>query len=498
MKWLLFLYSSVCLANPGLDQLIGGAKNKNFEPIKIKRTTLNLDDPFLVQVYGQLREKGIKDKEILGVYDALFAKDYQSVLAGLDFHSHKEFINATKVYVLYRLGHAQSAVNLWIDLSKRPGFLDSQLAVALDQVVGQDASNWLIKKGIVLTKRQKLHLQKLGDYNLQFHYSLQGLAFLRAGDQGLKIIPFLEKKDPLRLELAKSLILFYARKGELSSAAKVLKGVFEPVLIESNDTEDISEYYLMLGRLLYQAKAFDAAWEYYQLIPDESRHYMTAQVESMWISIREQDFGRIKGHAKTLELDIFQKEFLPERHLVTAMAHLKTCQFEKVNHSFQYFLRENKRHARDITKQLGSDAPIVLDKKNFYMRGIQVAQKRLPLEFGKLKGYKGYQLGKLQDQIELVKKQRKQEARRQWRNRELILEQAIQRMRFVKVEYLSSMRRLKDKLARLQKNSDQVSTKSSSLKQPGNIVFPFDGMFFSDELFHVTSAVTNLCLKDGL
>lgn len=496
IKLLILLFPLLSFGAEDLDKLIKSSSVKDFEPIKLKRTTLNLDDPFLVQIYGTLREKGIKDKGLMATYDALFNKDYQKVLQGLAFYSSENYINATKVYVLYRLGLAQSAVNMWIDLTKDSHFLNSQLAIALDQVIGKEASEWMVKKGIVLTERQVDHLRSFGNQNIRFQDSLRALAFLRSGEKSLKIIPYLEVNDPLRLELAKSVILAYARKGELSNAAKVLKGVFEPVLSKSDDTEAISDYYLMLARLLYQAKAFDAAWEYYQVIPDESRNFMTAQVESMWISMRQENFARIKGHAKTLELDIFRTEFLPERHLVSAMAHLKTCQFEKVNHSFENFLIENKNHAKVITENMEKDVPKIINEENFVFNRLQTGQKRIPLELGKLGDLEGYRKTRLKDQIALIDKRIVEESKRQWRNRKKILEAAIQRMRFVKVEYLSSMRRLKDKLALMQKNSDKVSIKNSGIKKSERIVFPFDGVFFADELFHVTSAVTNLCLKE--
>ena len=82
----------------------------------------------------------------------------------------------------------------------------------------------------------------------------------------------------------------------------------------------------------------------------------------------------------------------------------------------------------------------------------------------------------------------------QWSNRKKLLEQSIRNMRFVKIEYLSTMRRLKSKLALLN-NKDSISTQLAARSKTDQIKFPYDGVVFGDELFNYSSDIKNLCLK---
>lgn len=478
------------IAAEGIKKLIGDDQVNNFAPIKIKRAVLNLDDPFLVQAYGTLRELGIKDQKILEAFDLVFAKKYQDALTVFEsLTDQSALIEATKLYLIWKNKLSQTFINRWVKLANS-GFLNSRLGVALDEVVGSKFSQWMIKQGVFLSRSQQEKLFNLGLVKSRVNYSLQAMIRLRKRSDTLKVIPYLEAGDQLRLRLAESLILDYAKQGKLSDAAKVLKGVFEPVLSQAGSVEDISFYYLNLARLLYQARAFDAAWEYYQLIPDESKHYMKAQTESLWISMQKKDFAKVKGQAKTLEMEIFANQFYPERHLVTAMAHLQTCQFSKVEQTFKRFVKDNQAQAKVITKNLASPQPEFVDASNFYVTNLKKAQKNIEHELAL-----GLDQGLLVSQRTELTDALNWEKHRQWANRKQLLETAIYRMRFVKVEYLSTMRRLKDKLV-AKKSEDKVKLISSSLQKKDRVIFPFDGTFFADELFQITSAVENLC-KQG-
>ena len=88
------------------------------------------------------------------------------------------------------------------------------------------------------------------------------------------------------------------------------------------------------------------------------------------------------------------------------------------------------------------------------------------------------------------------EDRRKWKNRETLLNKTIQNMRFVKIEFLSQMRRFQKRISfgnKIQK--DNVSVKASGLKKENTLKFPHDGVLFGDELFHLTSDVKDLCLR---
>lgn len=480
-----------------LDKLLNKSSLKNFEPIQIKRQALDLSDSFQVQIYGEIRERGISNKDILAGFDLLFANKYKESFDVLDKYRTEPYIKAALIYLSYRLDYKYLAVNLWIDQLADPSFLDKQTTIALDQVMGENASRWLLKAGIILNTDQKEVLKSSGAKNIKFNDSLRALAYMRTADQTKEAISYLEATDPLRLKLAESLVLDFAKKGELANAAKVLKGVFEPGLEHSNNIEDISFYYLNLARLLYQAQAFDASMEYYKLIPDESKHYLTAQVEKMWINMQKRDFSSVKGQVKTLGLKIFENHFLPDRHLLNSMAQLQTCQFEQTKKSFDQFLYENRSHAKEIESQLKSQLPRLLDTKVLPIVLLERGEKEIKIELSKLTEKEHY-VERLNANLDFISNAKIAEAKRQWSNRKKILEKAIYRMRFVKVEYLSTMRRLQSRLALMRKKhqEDSISTQNAAPVVNNAVVFPFDGQFFADELFSLRAQIKNLCLKE--
>ena len=88
-----------------------------------------------------------------------------------------------------------------------------------------------------------------------------------------------------------------------------------------------------------------------------------------------------------------------------------------------------------------------------------------------------------------------EEIERDRKNRKALVQNALRNMRFVKIEFLSTMRRLKEKLA-LIKGEDRVSTLTSAIDKTDKLEFPYDGVLFGDELFNMRSKIKSLCLKE--
>ena len=101
-----------------------------------------------------------------------------------------------------------------------------------------------------------------------------------------------------------------------------------------------------------------------------------------------------------------------------------------------------------------------------------------------------------------TKKQLAAEYRRQWRNREHALSEAIRKMQFVKVELLSQLRYF-SKLHR--SPSEPVASNDAKEKEraktdlnlasDGDRSFPFDGVVWPDELFKLRSVAMGQCLS---
>ncbi|MBT4792736.1 MAG: hypothetical protein HON90_14270, partial [Halobacteriovoraceae bacterium] len=411
-----------------------------------------------------------------------------------------KLVNSSKLYLLWKLGLKQSFFNTWLKAATNENFLNTELGVALDQIISKNASQWIIDSALYVSETQKKQLKLLELENSNFNYSIQAYIHLRTRKKALNWIGKLLPNDPLRTMLARTVIIDMAIKNELSSAAKILKEVYEPVILAQTDIERISGYYLFVARLLYQAKAYDAANEYYRLIPHESKKFLQARTESLWTSMRIGDYSTILGELKSLEQSMFNDRFLPEVYLVSSMANLQLCQFEKVSSIFTKFIKVNKVFAKEIATNLSSSKPKRLGEDDFFINQLLKSQTQAKQErksLVKLLGetqnefLKIFDSQTLERDVKLVS-----EIKRTWKNREKILTATLRKMRFVKVEYLSTMRRMKHKLLS-HKFNDSVSTLTSSIDKSDKLEFKYDGVLFGDELFHYRSRIQNLCLQAG-
>ena len=88
------------------------------------------------------------------------------------------------------------------------------------------------------------------------------------------------------------------------------------------------------------------------------------------------------------------------------------------------------------------------------------------------------------------------EAKKQWSNRKEILDAAIYKMGFVRIELLSRMRAvaqgIKDTFT-----ADKVSVfqAAPARENKNEMNFPNDGMLWGDELFRMSAEVHNMCIQ---
>lgn len=502
-SFIIILFTMNCAYASDGSHLLIGDSSAEFKNLATKRSLqkLELDNTFLVQAYGAFRALGIKNQKTLGYFDQFFAKDYISALESLEQISLSttelaRLINATKMYSYLELNQPQAFFNLWVSEATKFDFLNTELGVSLDQIVGKKASRWLIQNAIYIDGEQRTALDKIVNQQSKFNDSVQALRYLRQGDQGMKIFSRLGEGDPLKIKLAETTVLHFAKNGKLGHAGKIIKDVLEPVLEKSKNTNKLAKYYLLLARLLYQAKAYDAAKEYYLRIPDESKHFLQARTELLWVSLRKDDYSEILGQVKSLEMKAFVDHDLPEVFLMQAMANLKLCQFKSVEKSFAHFVKRNKTYAVEIEHNLASSDPKQLDEDNFYVNQLNRFLVRRIEETERLSVYTKNENDKLRlvKQLAEVRSKVVHENHLAWKNQQKILEQTIRRMRFVKVEFLSTMRRLKNKLAQMQ-GQDKISTITSSIDKRDKLIFSHDDVLFGDEVFHLKSKVRKLCLQ---
>ena len=494
---LFLLISLDAFSKTGSDLLLK-RKTERSTVIKRQRKVLDLSDPFLIQVFGKMKSLNVKNEKLKEILNLLLGKKFDNALSqvseleGLSY-AELRLLNCVKLYLFFKKSFAQSFFNLWTSETVNHKLLESELGVSLDQVVGDAAARWILKSGITYTEQQKTELLKIQNFDNQYNLAVQSLLRLKAKSKALEILVHLKLDDPFVFPLAKTIIVDYAREGKLSEAASIIKTYLEPNIARIEDIDRVSSYYILLARLLYQAKAYPQAKDYYFKVPDESRHFLSARLEALWISTRENDLSMILGEVKSLSF--FKEEFLPERYLVEAMANLKLCRFKNVQESINKFVTTNRKFSKLIDKNLRVDNPMAFPSENFYRSYFYRTQQSLHNEIKSLDKFDLKEKSVLVSQLKIVKKQYVDEIKLEWRNKEKLIENALQKMRFVKVEYLSTMRRLTNRMAQ-SNESDKVSTISSAVKKKDSLEFPYDGVTFGDELFNLYSRAQKLCLGE--
>lgn len=491
----LVFISSASLANSSALLNQAGSEIDLNSQIQAQKS-LSLDNPFVIQLFSSWKAAGALEMSVNQWVELVLNKDHEqalSLLPAIRDPKMAKITEAAELYLLYKTNKYQTFVNKWIEVSSRSPFLQTELGLALDHVVGAKSTELFLEQGIFLTDDQFAKLKGLENYPSKMNITLQAFKALRTGENALQWIGKLDESDPLRMPLAKTGLLFFAKDGKLGASGKIIKTVVEPILSKSENEEEISLYFMTLARLLYQAGALAESQKYYDLIPESSRYYLKARTESLWVHLRERNYSRTKGELATLEMNIFNKEFYPEAYLVSAMANVMLCQFTESRAAMNRFVEVNKAWAKEITANLNNPKanPVEL---NFFLMNLNKAQVSLSSEIKLLeeKNPTSAYLLSLKEKTGLIEKVRAKEIQNQWKNRNAILESALYKMKFVRVELLSRMRQFE--LNRPIANGDEVRVQLAATAKRGQLKFKNDGVLFGDELFHMTASIKNKCL----
>ena len=463
---------------------------------------IELSDPFLIQLYtvwkSQIPRNSVTEKWIQHIY----SKNYQKALKEMALDTnllHRSLVKASEIYVLHQMNLHQTVAHQILSLKEPSVFFKTNLGLALDQVLVKNPHLYY-EKGLSLSDEDKEYLSKIESLEAKIIHQFQAFAALKKGDNALISIGRLGAAHPLRIPLAKTSLLHYARNGKLGASGKLLKSVLEPFLeknLESLDNEEeISVYFLTLARLLYQANALDESITYYDLIPQTSKYFLTARSEVLWAHLRKRDYAKTKGELATLELDVLNDKFYPEAYVISAMASTMLCQFVNAKEALNRFIKVNVKWVDRISHNLQSDNPELIIS-SFFTRNNQRSINTLESELKTitssgetLTSYKS----SLESRLSHAKMSLIKEKRNQWKLREKLLESALYKMKFVRIELLSRMRAVKEKEdQKISANTDSVSNLSAANVRTNQMAFPQDGIIWGDDLFNMTASVEDKC-----
>ena len=434
----------------------------------------------------------------------------------LESSNLRSLTQAAFLYSLYRLNLAQTFVDQWMESMDHESFAKSVGATALDAAIASKMSleSWFFEHKIQLSSDEEAVIKKIGASRNANWLMLNAWIQHRQGLAAESMLTKLPVNSALRPKLSMTVSLAYARKGDVSNAARVLKSYYQPWVLQSKDAKAVSSYALQIARLLYQAGSIDGAIEYYSQIPNGSPDYLTAREELAWCWLRQGNLEQLRGNLTTLTSSVMSDQFRPESFLVKSISDLKLCFYGDVEKDFQQFLKVNAPWTKKIETgihQPESATPRIVDADSQYamdafnLRKVEVSEleklgtRSVSASLPAVGTQKHWRVAmkNAQDAVESAKKIQAEEFRREWKNDRAILVEAIRKMQFVKVELLSQMGQMEQltttTVTSPAAEQNEVSMKAD-LKANADQTYPFDGVVWPDELFKLRSLSNGKCV----
>ena len=502
----------------GADILVNSAGSlKDLSNSSKAMSSVNLNNPLMVHffaVYENTEKMNFHQKRWAGLVLAQKWEKVAHLWSAMKKSLYGKFaVTARSAYIfsLWKLGLGQTFWNEWFEMARIKKFWGSRAFQALNNSIQKDFPqkfyDWAIEVegdsvGYLFSQLSDAH--PVYD-TIRAHILLRQAS--RYIEYAQKLFLRLPQTHPYYRPLGKTLALYFSRKGDLASAGAILKKMEESIL-KTDDSEKIASHYLQIARLLYQNGNLDEAVVFYKKIPKGSYNFLLAREELLWVLLQTGDYGFLRGELETFKMDVWKDQFLPEIHLVSAIANLKLCFYGKVREDFRLFLKNNRRWANRIETELKKTNPAKPPRDDFYISKAERSLSKRADEEKMLENFAqesktaalpavGIQAHWREAQkvlahsLERAKKQQMEEYRRVWRSKRIILREAIHKMQFVKVEFMGQMSKLKAQNSR-KKLRGNIKTKL--VASGNNVVYPFDGLIWPDEMFNLQSITEGECL----
>ena len=358
---------------------------------------------------------------------------------------------ADATYVVLAINNElyQASFNRLVELLSRPAFVNSLAWKGLEPDLRAVYGNLLSTAAITVSKDQEDILNKLSWTGVAI--DLKAFASVRSGAASEEAIKHLSSSLPWSHHLYLSAGLHQARSNHLDVAIATLKDGYKKAVGNEAGKNELS---LALGRLYYQTANLKLAEEWYSKTNLDSVEGISAAEELLWVWLRNGTTDRLRGTANSLKNEVFAKNFLPEALVVKTISDLKLCQFDKAKKDYSDFLIINREWAKRIDLAQKQDPTVVPPNVDWYAVYISRALSERGKELARAKGLAGDSVAAsvpaigrqkhwdkvVQDlsiHVSRLQRQQAAEYRRQWRNNGVMLQEAIRKMQFVKVEMAS-------------------------------------------------------------
>jgi len=468
-------------------------------------TDFKIDNPFAAYLFSLLNEGQVEFKKKW--IATILKNNFKEALGQLpDIEKRVSFKNdhklqATKVYLYWRLGYVQSFFQTWSESYLNSSAYRHKAFTILDKYLTPHGGKFVAENNILFSKNQEgdfLNRKGKKGFAKEISYAFS----LRSGEKSLQALMQMPRGHALEVPMGYSAAYYLAKNERIGDAGRILKSRMETAIEKSGSTKDLSKYYLLIARLLYQARAFEAAQNYYERIPNGDENYLQAQAELVWIYLHLDKTDIMRGKLETLTSKLFNEEFIPESYVVRAISNLKLCRYENLHKDFSDFINNNKLWAKKISKAKREKKYDLAFAANYFIKKSERAVKNLSFEIkeinqlaweSKNKDYWQTHRDSLEKDLRNSSLVLKSEYKKYYTTLNKKLRSAIVKMRFVKIEALDQLSRWKTAQNKLSNTEeDSVSMKQASISK-GKVIFPYDGVYWPDETFHLRSLAKSRC-----
>ncbi len=499
MKILLFsvLLSTAALAQHGAEVLLKstGTDAKSDPATHIPEAgDFKLTDAYLQTLFMEWRQaKGLTPAVDAWLQTVLAGKFTTAAGQWHEIKSDSALTQQTWIYLTWKLNLPQTFVDAYLASRMQPAG-NERLRFALDQVLdAQVKAAWVADQRPDLNTAQVEYLLGL---SAPVGLELELLAFASRylADHAARVLTLLPMGHPQSFTLAATAVLNWSRKNEIGEAGKLLKRRVEPEMEQTKAVHQLSRHYLTLGRLLYQAGAYDASEAFYAKVPRGVAEYIPARAERTWSLLRLKRVSELRGELTSLSHEVFTNRFLPEVGLVRSVSNLKLCRFDEVVKDFDMFIETHRVWAKRIEEAQKNPATAKIDMpdERILETTLALAAREVELErFTKLAFVDGGAKAALQTHVDNTRAELLKHKTRFWKNREVVLKEAIRKMKFVRIEALSQVR-----MAQANPPSSEVTDiakRIDSSRERGIQVYPVDSVYWPDELFKLHAAAATRC-----
>ncbi len=136
--------------------------------------------------------------------------------------------------------------------------------------------------------------------------------------------------------------ILYVRKNEAKPAVDAFKEILRVVEEDPAAVKDPDLYqrlaWLSLARIFYSTTQYELALKYYDRVPVESAQWLEALLESAWAFFQVDNFEKALGNLHTLDSPYFSDKYFPESHVLRAVIHFTTCNYEEGRKGAERFM----------------------------------------------------------------------------------------------------------------------------------------------------------------